>query len=488
MKRFACVLWLTALGAGCVAGSDAGDPNTVGVQPIVRGTAESGFPQVVLLRAVLQNGGWIGCSGTYIGPRLVVTAAHCVRPGLLAPNGIYVYYGTDYETDLAQLPNIPPPGQPSVWAQSDSWERHPDYQASVNYPDLAVVYLDRELPFDPMPLFPGPVNKPWIGTQAEVVGWGGSKALTADISQVEGFGVKRSGFETIVGSPTAADYHADDPNPGILDPAIRANLIKLDGAAPNSNTCAGDSGGPMFITTNHTTYQAGVGFWTGLYCEDYAIFTRLDPFRGFLHDALQKAGQLAVVPRLECVEHRSDGAVEAYFDYRNDNGVSLTIPYGKNTNELALDTADARPTTFLPGDHRWALGLPFSADQKVVYKLSSPHGKTTVLHVDAQSAPACVPGLELACVHSCQAQLAVDCDFEALPSLESCVAGCVANADFFPPTCSDEWAAYNECVGRLSPSDPNNWVCYPGYPPAFPSGYVCTDEVSTLIDCINSGG
>ena len=111
----------------------------------------------------------------------------------------------------------------------------PDHQSAFNYPDLAVVYLDRELPFDPLPLYPGPVNNPWIGTQAEIVGWGGSKALTADISQVEGFGVKRSGFATIDGSPTAADFHPDDPNPGILDPAIRANLIKLDGEVPNAN-------------------------------------------------------------------------------------------------------------------------------------------------------------------------------------------------------------------------------------------------------------
>jgi hypothetical protein len=472
---------MVTLALGCGGIGDKGDPGAVTAsEPIVRGTPESGFPQVVLLESQLLNGGRLRCSGTYIGPRLVLTAAHCVRPGLENPNGVLVYYGNDWVTDRAQLTTVPPPGQPSVWARSDSWQRHPDFQSAVNYPDLAVVYLDRELPFDPLPLFPGPVNNPWIGTQAEIVGWGGSKALTADISQVEGFGVKRSGFATIDGSPTAADFHPDDPNPGILDPAIRANLIKLDGEDPNANPCAGDSGSPMLITSHAVTFVAGVSFWTGLFCETYGMYTRLDPFRSFIHDASQRAGQLSVVPRLECLDHRTDGSLRGYFDYRNDNGTSVTIPYDKNSNELALDTTGARPTLFAPADHTWVFGVTFPADQELTYKLSSPRGVTTVLHVDAGS-PSCSPSVALSCAHGCDAELAVSCGTSI--GLEACVAGCVQNLDFFPE-CAAEWSAFNDCIGRLSPDDPNNWFCDPDFPPAFPSDTVCVPESDALFSCI----
>jgi hypothetical protein len=486
MKRSAYIGWTAMLFASCGgpgASQNAAPTPVQEVQSdIVRGSPESGFPQVVLLEAQLTNGGRLRCSGSYVGPRLVLTAAHCVRPALLNPNGILVYYGNDFATDRAQLTSVPAPGEPSVWARSDSWQQHPNYQAALNYPDLAVVYLDRDLPFDPLPIFSGPVAASWIGKQAEIVGWGGSKAITADISQVEGSGVKRSGFATIAGSPTASDFHSDDPNPGILDPAIRANEIKLDGQDPNANPCAGDSGSPMIITSHGVKFVAGVSFWTGLFCEDYGMYMRLDPFKSFLRDALDRTGKEPIIPRLQCLDHRPDGALRAYFDYLNENGVSITIPYGKNSNDLALDTGGARPTQFAPGDHSWVFGVTFPADQCLKYKLSSPHGVTSVVHVDAQSTPACSPGVELACAHSCDAAFAVDCPSNEPVRYEDCVAGCVQTLSFFP-TCGAQWISYNECVGRLSP-DPSNWFCDPDFPPPLPSDTVCVDEITALDDCI----
>lgn len=484
MRKLACLTLAAAAVAGCGAPGPNVAPEIDETQaPIVRGETEAGFPQVVLVEARLNNGGRLRCSGTYIGSRLVLTAAHCTRPGLLSPNGVFVYYGDDYATDVAQVPAIPPPGQPSVWARSDSWETHPDYQPALNYPDLAVIYLDRELPFDPLPLFPGPVTDRWVGKQAEVVGWGASRALTPDLSEVEGLGVKRSGLVTILGSPTEADFHPDDPNAGLLDPAIRADEIKLNGQDPSPNPCAGDSGGPMILTRHGVSYLAGVGFWVGLSCEDYSIFTRLDPFRKFIHDALERAGRLPIVPRLQCLDHRADGSLRAYFAYENENGISMTIPYGKHTNDLPLDTAGARPSQFLPGDHPWAFGVSFPADQRLKYKLSSPQGGTTVLQVDKRTPPACTAGVDLACAHACDAQLAADCGFDQPASLfESCVAGCIDNLGLFP-TCAAEWTAYNECIGGLSP-DAGNWFCDPDFPPAFPADTVCVDEVNSLVDCI----
>ena len=177
------------------------------------------MPQVVAVRFNRFNGGWVLCSGTYFASRIVVTAAHCLKPDAIPGQG-FVYFGDDYLTDVESLPMIPEPGQPSKWARVETAAAHPDYDASINYPDFAIMHLDRELPFDPIPLLRMPVTG--SDKKGEIAGWGGSKALTADISQVEGFGIKRSAKVKILGSPTEADYHPDDPNPGILDPAIRA--------------------------------------------------------------------------------------------------------------------------------------------------------------------------------------------------------------------------------------------------------------------------
>ena len=284
---------------------DVADDASNNTDTIIRGKEEKKLPQVVFVRVNGFSGGWTLCTGTYFASRVVVTAAHCRRNDAI-PGQTFVYYGNDYFTDVATLPNIPAPGQPSVWARVETMAVHPDYNPTVNYPDFAIMHLDRVLPFDPIPLLRAPVTS--ADKKGEIAGWGGSKALTADITQVEGVGIKRSAKVKILGTPTEADFHADDPNLGILDPAIRANLLKTDGMKPSANTCAGDSGGPLLVKVHGRDYLAGVGFWTGLFCEDYAIFTRIDPFLAYFDDAVLRAGKAPIIPRLECVEDQGDGS------------------------------------------------------------------------------------------------------------------------------------------------------------------------------------
>ena len=182
----------------------------------------------------------------------------------------------------------------------------------------------------------------WDEKEGTIVGWGASKADSADITQVEGSGIERSGQALLEGSPTLADYHADDPNPGLLDPAIRADLLKLNGSAPYANICAGDSGGPLIVKhpagwgwndwdaceDDDRGKLAGVIMWTGLWCKDYSIVTRIDPFLPFLDNSIQLGGKMPVTPELNCVAPLSDGSFNAYFGYTNGNAVTITIPDG----------------------------------------------------------------------------------------------------------------------------------------------------------------
>jgi len=442
---------LAACGGGPSDGSDSAE------QSIVRGTPEDGFPQVVLLQTRSYPDRVGRCSGTYIGPRMVLTAAHCmpaVSP-VSSPVENFVYFGDDYETDKAMLPNIPPPGQPSKWARVERIVPHPDYDASLNYPDLAIAYLDRMLPFWPMPLYRQHVSSMWTGKLAEIVGWGG---ISADeyLTEVEGVGVKRSGFAQIAGSPTEADYHANDPNPGMLDPAIRADTLKLIGAAPNANPCAGDSGSPMLLKRHGINQVAGVSFWTGLSCEDYGIYTRIDPFLPFIDNAPRYLGTKPIVPTLDCVEEMPDSSLRAYLGYENQNGVSITIPYNRHNNYFPKDVAGARPKVFAPGDFATVFSVDFAAGDQLYWRLGSPIGRRTELRVDA-SAPRC-SAMQAACIHGCQAQSAAQCDPPVVnprQPVDACVKDCVV---FGTGWCEAEWAALNECFGQLSP-DPANWYC-----------------------------
>jgi hypothetical protein len=97
-------------------------------QDIVRGRTENKLPQVVAVR-INGFGGWTLCSGTYVAPRVVITAAHCMRNDMI-PGQFFVYHGKDYLTDVeTDLPNIPAPGEHSKWARVETFTTNPVYNA-----------------------------------------------------------------------------------------------------------------------------------------------------------------------------------------------------------------------------------------------------------------------------------------------------------------------------------------------------------------------
>lgn len=483
--RIAAIGLCGSLLGACSAG--VGDDPTGSEAPageqtedIVRGHTEKRLPQVVAVRINGYNGTTL-CSGTYFDNRMVVTAAHCIRQDAI-PGQTFVYFGKDYLTDRDSLPEIPDPGERSSWARVETTTVNPEWDPAVHYVDLAVLFLDRELPFEPLRL-----NRHKVGSGsklATIAGWGGSKALVPDISQVEGSGIKRSGTVKLLGSPTADDYHADDPNPGILDPAIRKNLIKTEGHAPYANTCSGDSGGALLTDGHGCDYElSGVTMWTGLSCEDYSIFTRVEPFLPFFDAQSKLNGDANLIPRLECVEEAADGALTARFSYRNDNSVTVSVPYGAR-NWFPQDRLGARPTDFAPGDNISAFKVPFGSNRSLTWQLSPKSGPKTTVTVKT-SAPRCAADdLNLICADRCDAELAAECSSDGL-SRASCITNCVGETAFFDdPTvnCGAEWRAYLRCTAQVGPAA-ENWDCsLPGFP-AFTGPGVCETELNDAFIC-----
>src|SRR4051812_18482800 len=213
LRALGSVLVSGLIAAACAVSTDSGDQDVrTASESIIGPSKPNGRNQVVMLYAsVINANGSLGtraCSGTYFASRVVVTAAHCLEHVFV--DQLFVYFGDDFAADFAELgpgPNglLPPaPGQPSHFAQADSFEQHPDWDASRFYPDLGVVYLDRKLPFDPLPVYRRELK---AKTEVKISGWGANSAPTPTTGA--GGRTLRTGKTRTLGSPTATDNHPE---------------------------------------------------------------------------------------------------------------------------------------------------------------------------------------------------------------------------------------------------------------------------------------
>lgn len=167
------------------------------------------------------------CTGIVIGPRSVLTAAHCAPPG--AELRVHYRDGT---------------GTP-VLLRVAKVVRHPGYRADAiarreRSVDLAVVTLPAPLPerFEPATL----------SAQRE--------ARVGEGFTVAGFGLGREGEAASSGRLREADLAARAPLSGVL-------LWAVDPSGAGAGACTGDSGGPVLDRAGAvaalTLWSAGTG-------------------------------------------------------------------------------------------------------------------------------------------------------------------------------------------------------------------------------------
>jgi hypothetical protein len=314
-----------ALAVLCVAGVAAGSER-VRLDPaarprIVNGVNSHAHPAV---GALLYGGGVqitadnaaTRCSGTLIGCRTFLVAAHCVDDDRNA-NHYWIYL------------------QHAGIATVSAVSTHP-LSTAANFPlhDVAVLHLDDWVTgVAPMPI--GTTDPtPFIPAAGTIVGFGQTEGNGND------YGIKRAGAVQTASCPGNLPAGATD-----ADVVCWNFLAPLGPPGTNSNTCSGDSGGPLLMDLGGGEVVAGVtsgGFSADCLPDDVGYDAKVSAAQSYIlgEVAGDDTATCGGLPPIGDVQNSVSAVDDALDAVDTSDAFTVTVPAGANSLRVALNGED----------------------------------------------------------------------------------------------------------------------------------------------------
>jgi len=246
-----------------------GNPEIQGQRVIAGVTATRGsWPWQILM---LYNGRG-GCGGSIVGPRHVVTAAHCVAGRTSRPTSFSVRVG-EHDTRKTE-------GSEATYRVKKVY-MHQSYQrpSAINN-DIAVFELEKPIQFNK---YVQPVCLPDkdvpVGTECYITGWGKTRhpgSMTRVLQQAK--------------MPVVSNRVCHDKNyPNIRIPVTPAMVCSGDGGSSRKSGCHGDSGGPFVCQINGRWELHGAVSHGSSRCastQSYSVYARIAYFRSWINSVM----------------------------------------------------------------------------------------------------------------------------------------------------------------------------------------------------------